>query len=213
MWQPVDTEFYCRRHPVAIAALGDVGHDAVFARALLEELGAVVHLHLIGTPGDFLKVLSRGSGAAPYLVISAHGEPTGIRFGEYAEGIDTSMLEDGILTPERIAETVDLPGCVVVNESCFGGEAALAEAFMRGGLGAYIGTVEPDPDACAWPLFLAHFFYELFHRRRTEREARRISAPDVESGALTRAAWRRAASYDDETRLFVYYDQEGLHRA
>jgi hypothetical protein len=196
MWKPVDTEFFCRRRPVEVVAAGDAGSEPQFVRALLEELGAVVQMHLIGTPADFLKVLGQGPGAAPYLVICAHGDDNGFRLGEYAEGIDTSMLAGGILPFGCIAEIVDLPGVVVVNTACSGGEPAAAEAFMKGGVRAYVGNTAPDPHASAWPVFLAQFFYELFHRGLTELEA-----------------WRRAASYDDETRLFVFYDERGPHHA
>ncbi len=196
MRQPIDTQFYAGRRPVAIDALGGAGQDATFARALLEQLGAVVHLHLTGTPGDFLKVLRQGADTPPYLIICAHGEPAGICFGEFVPEVDTSMLKDGIMPLKCIAGNINLPGVVLINTGCSAGEAPAAEAFMRGGLKAYIGTVEPNPDGKAWPLFLAQFFYELFHKGRTEREA-----------------WQRAASYDEEARLFVYYDKDGLHRA
>jgi hypothetical protein len=66
---------------------------------------------------------------------------------------------------------------------------------MAGGLKAYIGTIEPDPEARAVPLFLMHFFYDLFRRQCSEREA-----------------WERAASYDDDSHLFVFWDEEGCHR-
>ena len=196
MRQPVDAQFHAKRHPVAIADLDGAGRDSAFIRALVEQLGAVVHLHLIGTPEDFLKVLRQGADAPPHLIICAHGEPAGIRFGEFVPEVYTSMLKDGVMPFECIAENVDLPGVVVINTGCSAGEAPAAKAFMRGGLKAYIGTVEPNPDGKAWPLFLASFFYELFRRSCTEREA-----------------WERAASYDEGTRLFAYHDEGGPHRA
>lgn len=195
MWEPVDTRFLHKRHAVGIVALGAVGNDPVMARALLENLGAVVLLHLPGTPKDFLKVLRQGPDAAPYLIVCAHGDDNGIVFGDYAPGIDTSMLREGRMPPERVAQNINLPGCVVINDACFGGEEAMAKAFMSGGLKAYVGTVAPIPHFTASPLFLAHFFYALFRDGRSERDA-----------------WEHAASYDADSRLFVYYDEEGCHR-
>jgi len=65
---------------------------------------------------------------------------------------------------------------------------------MCGGLKAYIGAVD-DVDGDAIPLFVAHFFHHL---------------PRVEH--CERRAWRHAASYDEESRLFALYDREGCHR-
>jgi hypothetical protein len=67
--------------------------------------------------------------------------------------------------------------------------------LIAGGLRAYIGTVEPDPNATAIALFATRFFYELFRHGRSVREA-----------------WERAAAYDDDTKLFVLYDETGCHR-
>lgn len=194
MWRPVDADFYAERRPVEVVNLRGTGGEVAFVRSLLEELGAAVQLHLPGTPGDFLKVIGQGEAAAPWMVVCAHGDAGGIVFGEFIPKIDTSMLKDGVMPPECIAGNVDLPGVVVVNTCCSGGEPAMAEAFMRGGLKAYVGTAGPDPEGAAWPVFLAQFFYEVFHKGRTEREA-----------------WKRAASYDDDTRLFVCCDEEGRH--
>jgi hypothetical protein len=196
LWRPIDTEFFGRKHPVEIACIGDAG-EANRLRALLEGSGAVVLCHWIGTPDDFLKVISQGTKVAPYLIVSAHGDDNGIVFGEYAEGIgiDVSMLKEESMPPESIKKHISLPGCVVLNLACSAGEPPMAEAFMHGGLKAYIGTVEPDPQATAHALFVMHFFYSLFAKGRSVREA-----------------WEHAAAYDEESRLFVLYDEEGCHR-
>ena len=195
MWQPVDTQFFATYHPVEVAEFGAVSPDGSFTRSLLEQLRAVVFLHSIGTPGDFLKVLSQGESAAPYLVICCHGDDNGLVFGEYIPSIDTSMLIEGSMPPECIAAHIKLPGCVVINTACAAGEARMAEAFMKGGLKAYIGTVEPVPQSEAEPLFIAHFFYKLFRTGCSEREA-----------------WEHAASYDADSRQYVFWDAEGCHR-
>ena len=64
---------------------------------------------------------------------------------------------------------------------------------MKSRLKAYVGAVEEVP-FYAEPLFLAHFFYQLFHAGCSEREA-----------------WERAASYDANSRVYVFYDEEGCH--
>ncbi len=140
-------------------------------------------------------MISQGEVAAPYLVVLAHGDERGLVFGEFADYIDTGMLVDGCMPPECIAEHIDLPGCVVLNDACGAGEVSMAEAFMRGGLKGYVGSVEPIPDGTAGVMFIAHFFYKLWRTGCTEREA-----------------WERAASYDADSALYVYWDAEGCHR-
>lgn len=194
MWTPIDTEFYAPRHPVDIVAVGE-SQEALLLRASLESLGAVVHLSLPGTPSDFLKVLARGTRGSPYLIVSCHGDEGGIVFGEYAQSIDTSTLTNGLMPPERIAREADLPGCVVLNTGCFGGEKPMAAAFMRGGLNAYLGAQSPGPHGSAVPVFAMLFFYEVLQHRRSVWDS-----------------WRRAASYDAETSRFVLYDERGPHR-
>jgi hypothetical protein len=194
MWKPVDTEFFAPRTPVEIVDCGGVGDLGGLARDLIEELGGTAHLHLCGTPGDFLKVISQGEQAAPYLIVIVHGDDKGLVFGEYADFIDTSMLVEGRMPPECIATHINLPGRVVFNDACGAGEEPMAEAFMAGGLKAYIGSVEPIPDGTAGIMFIAHFFYKLWRGKCSEREA-----------------WEQAASYDKDSRLYVFWDQDGCH--
>jgi hypothetical protein len=64
-------------------------------RSILESLGAVVTLHLIGTPEEFLSVIAQGSAAATYTILCAHGDEHGLIFGEFGDDIDASTLEEG----------------------------------------------------------------------------------------------------------------------
>jgi len=194
MWKPVDTEFFAPRTPVEIVDCGGVGSLGRLARDLIEELGGTAHLHLCGTPGDFLKVIAQGERAAPYLIITAHGDDNGLVFGEYADSIDTSMLVEGSMPPECVAKHIDLPGRVVFNDACRAGEPPMAQAFMAGGLKGYIGSREPTPHGTAGIMFIAHFFYKLWREKCSEREA-----------------WEQAASYDKDSRLYVYWDADGGH--
>lgn len=194
MWNPVDTEFFVPRTPVEIVDCGGRGSLGRLARDLIEELGGTAHLHLCGTPGDFLKVISQGEQAAPYLIIIAHGDDNGLVFGEYADFIDTSMLVKGSMPPECIAKQINLPGRVVFNDACMAGEPPMAQAFMAGGLKAYIGSREPAPDGAAGMMFIAHFFHKLWRGKCSVREA-----------------WEQAASYDKDSRLYTYWDADGSH--
>lgn len=195
MWKPVDTEFYAPRTPVEIVSVGwGVGEGGTLVRGLIEGLGGTAHLHLCGTPGDFLKVISQGEAAAPYLIILAHGNDDGLVFGEYTDFIDTSMLVKGSMPPECIAKHVNLPGRVVFNDACMAGEPPMAQAFMAGGLKAYIGSREPDPNGSAGIVFITHFLYKLWRAKCSGRDA-----------------WEQAAAYDKDSGLYVYWDADGGH--
>jgi len=194
MWKPIDTGFFAPRLPVEIVDFG-AGGEGELLRSILESLNCVVLCHWPGTPGDFLQVISQGESCAPYLIVCGHGDDGNLTFGEYADFIDTAMLADGNLPPECLRQHVHLPGCTVINTCCSGGVRPLAEAFMQGGLKAYIGAVD-DVDGDAVPLFVSHFFHQLPRVRHSVRRA-----------------WRHAASYDEESRLFALYDRGGCHRA
>ncbi len=192
-WQPIDTQFAVGRLPVGVVALA-ADPDPPIIRSLLEGMGAAVHFYQPGTPGDFIKVLRMETDVPPYLIISGHGDDTGIIFGEYAAGIDTSMLHSGRLPAEQVARHVRLPGCVVIGLFCGSGEPAMAEAFLEGQLEAYIGMVDPNADFLTIVLFVAHFFYQILRHQ-----------------SPSRGAWEQAASYDAWSRVFVYRDRALRH--
>ncbi|WP_052807213.1 hypothetical protein [Risungbinella massiliensis] len=192
MWNPVDTRFFAKKLPVAIAAIDD-GSEANYIRTLLEQLNVVTLLHAIGTPNDFLQVISQEETAPPYLIISAHGDEGGLIFGEYIEEIDASSLQDGIMRPSVIAETICLPGTVVINTACSAGVKEAGEAFMNGEIQAYIAADE-DITGETTSLFLMHYFHRVL------------------KGDSVEEAWEHAASYDEESRLYRLYLRDGIYR-
>lgn len=131
----VESRFYFPRRPVSVVDIGDAG-EALLIRAILENLGAVVTLHLPGTPGDFLLTLA-DSTSPEHIIICGHGRETGFHFGDYGEDIDVSMLRAGQLPPEAIARHIDLPGRIVISTACKTGAPGMAAAFLGGGLTAY----------------------------------------------------------------------------
>ncbi|MDP6125453.1 MAG: hypothetical protein QGH20_06840 [Candidatus Latescibacteria bacterium] len=158
---------------------------------------ALVYVYRTDTPGDFLKVLADQEMMAEYLLVCCHGDddPRGIVFGEFATSIDTIMLDGGNLPPDVIAARINLPDRIVVNTGCGCGQEPMAEAFLKGGLKAYIGAVDALEGSSAI-MFAISFFYTLFT-----------------SGCSPKDAWRKAASFDEETALFAYYDSMGVcHR-
>ncbi len=193
MWTPVDTRFDDKKLPVAIAHV-DRGEQAIMLRHLLEELGAIVLLHGISTPGDFTKVISQGDDAPPFLIIASHGDENGLVFGEYIPRIDVSMLVEGSMPSSYIAQQVRLPGTFVINVSCYGGQPSMSQAFLSGGARGYIGT-DPNPPTSNHALFIASFFLSVIRRKRSAQEA-----------------WKLAAGYDEHSRSYLYYDEHGMQR-
>ncbi len=193
MWTPVDTRFDDKKVPVSIAHV-DRGEHSIMLRHLLEELGAVVLLHGISTPGDFTKVISQVEEAPPFLIVSTHGDENGLVFGGYIPSIDVSMLVEGSMPPSYIAQQVKLPGTVVINLGCGGGQQSMAQAFLAGGARGYIGT-DPNPPTSNHALFVAHFFLSIIRRKRS-----------------VEASWRVAAGYDEHSRSYLYYDANGRQR-
>lgn len=182
----IDQEFYVPREPVSVVAVGDSG-EALLIRAILENLGAVVSLHLPGTPDDFLRVLGQGETASRVLVICGHGDDNGFVFGTFAVGIDTSSLIAGSMPAAAIASRVDLPGSIVVSTACSTGSRAFGEAFILGGTAAYIAP-DGQPDGADVVLFAHQLLHQLLVRK-----------------APPQAALNHARNCDEANKMFTGY--------
>ena len=193
MWNPVDTEFFGPKTPVGIACVHnpDTAH---LLRNVVEGFWTVTHYYDVGCPADFLKVIALEETAPPYLVIAGHGGDHGIEFGDYIDTIDTSSLIGEDMPASSIAKHVRLPGTVILNITCEGGSPEMAKAFLAGGAQGYIGT-DPNPLAIEHPLFMAHFFHSISRKKLSPCQA-----------------WQKAASYDDQSRRYMYFDKEGRRR-
>lgn len=187
MFRPIESEFYVPLLPISIVQVSGGGE---FLRAMLESLRCVVTLHRPGTPGDFLKVMDLGENTPRYLIICGHGAEDGLYFGEYIPEIDTSMLRNECLPAASIQETVNLLGCTVISATCYGGQPPMAEAFLAGGVKAYIGSPEA-PDGMAMNVFLINFFFAV-----------------MEKGLSDEDAWRQAAAATDHADIWHlrYFD-------
>ncbi|OCP17822.1 MULTISPECIES: hypothetical protein [unclassified Ensifer] len=183
----IDQKFMFPRVPVAVVDIGDA-LEALLIRATLESLGAVVTLHLPGTPQDFLTLIGAGDLVHQYVVICGHGDDNGFVFGEYCEGIDTSMLVEDSMPPSVIAEHARLDGKVILSTACETGGRVFGDAFVgRGRAALYVGP-DGSPEGADAPLFVHCFFHALLARRQTP-----VAALD------------RARGYDEAAKMFVGY--------
>lgn len=199
MTQPIDTQFFVPRLSVSIAALNNSDLEANAIRALLEALGCVVTIHWIGTPEDFLKVLSQGQTAPPYLLIAGHGdEENGFYFGEYAPFIDTSMLREQHLPAEAIAPVVNLPGCAVISSACWSGIEALGRAFTNGGnIKAYIGC-RSAPRGEDMIVFLVNFFHNIMRKKLSDHEAWQKAVNATDDPEISQISFFHANGVEDQ---------------
>ena len=185
-FQPAGTRFFAPRAPVEILSMGSDA-EATMLRAVLESLNAVVLMHHPGTPGDILTVLDRPRSEPSLLILSGHGDDDGFIIQEVAEGIgvDLSMLvRPDRLPPQALAGRVHLPGWTVLSTGCVTGSPAMVDVFRNAGVAAYIA---PDdyPDGSDAVLFTIHVFHALIVRKASVEDA-----------------WRRAASYGGDSRMF-----------
>ena len=182
----IDASFFVPRPPVAIVAVGDSG-EALLLRAVLENLGAAVTLHLPGVPADVVACLAQGPPSPAHLIISGHGDDNGFVLGEFGPGIDASALVDGSLPAFALRGNVDLPGTVVVSTACETGTPAFADVFLTGGAACYIAPVG-YPEGSAVPLFVHALFHDLLRRGSSVevavRRARQALAPDEATFSL-----------------------------
>jgi hypothetical protein len=106
---------------------------------------------------------------------------------ELAPEVAAEQPYDGVLTATQLREFAKLSSSLVINTGCTLGRSDFASAFLDAGCSFYIGgNGYLDGDASL--LYLSLFFYEHVCRHHS-----------VEESHL------KAASYDEETRLFQIF--------
>lgn len=164
-----DEQYYHPRTSASVIAIGD-GHEALLIRSVLESLGAVVLLHLIGTPEDFLLTLEHTRQDPKFVVICGHGDANGLVFGDYANEVDTSPLIDGSLPATAIAARACLPEAVVLSTACLSGNRRFGQAFLDAGAAAYVAPAD-YPDGADIALFVHLFFHAVIQRKQRVEDA------------------------------------------
>jgi hypothetical protein len=144
---------------VALVALEDIG-EALLLRALLENLGADVHLRPIGKPSDFTKAFNSFGSGADLALISAHGDRGGFIFPEMAPGVDTLVPPGDRLDAALLAEHVRSVPAIVVSTACNTGTDAFAQAFRSAGAHTYIAPAD-YPEGAAVPILLGLAFHRV----------------------------------------------------
>jgi len=173
-------------------------------RGALELFRLRVHLYHLVQKRNVIEFLGGHIPESQYVVVAAHGcdppEGLGVTFVRVVDKVDGKwQCEDYRLSPPDIEKQVHLPGRTVLALGCCAGRKPIADAFLRAGCRAYVGsTTYVDQDSCA--MFAIAFFYHLLSH---ERE------PNVRHS--DRDAWRKAAAFDparEGTGCFQYYGHE-----
>jgi len=172
--------------------------DKGILRNVLEEQGFKVHDNLGTLPGEISYNRGEIPHGSPYIVLNVKSKPLGkgksgrgVLLGNPNDYIPevAKLYRSGILHPRDLGKLTDLRGKVVL---CLGGGLgtyAMANAAIKAGAVAYIGTTATRPAGNgAWILFIRHFFFETWKLRAPVKEA-----------------WERANAINRETRKFQLF--------
>ena len=89
MWTPVETQFYAKTGIHWDKCIGDFQHYTI--QTFAEELNLAVRFYRMGTPGDFLKVITSNLNCPLHYYLA----PTEMRWDCLVYGgLITSMLKD-----------------------------------------------------------------------------------------------------------------------
>lgn len=177
---------------ITLAAGPNSELESFALRAALENFGAKVDMHWIGRPNDLIHLLSgRNRGEIDYLLLSFHGEEGAFIMPELGEDVyEDEEPRDTAFRADEIKQYAFLKGIHVISTGCTLGEKNLADAFLDAGATSYTA---PDDyiDGNAAFIFVLTMLYELMNNTKT-----------------VRAAFDRARSIDEETKLFQLYMQK-----
>lgn len=174
---------------ILIVNISGTGNEAEALRQTLENMNYFVCLKNVGRPRDFTDVLA---GKLPFdpdcIIISCHGHDGKIIMPELEDSLYEIDEPMGDFSSEEINRFIDISGKVIINLGCTTGSKALADAFSANNI--YIaprGYIEGN----AALFFTISFFYQLTSRKC-----------DITQAYLS------AKETDDETRLFLLYQNE-----
>ncbi|MBD3860541.1 delta-aminolevulinic acid dehydratase [Bacillus sp. 28A-2] len=176
---------------ITLAAGPNSELESFALRAALENFGVKVDMHWIGRPNDLINVLSgRNRRETDYLLLSFHGEEGAFLMPELGQDVYEEEEPKGeAFGADEIKQYASLKGVHVISTGCTLGEKKLADAFLASGAMSYTA---PDDyiDGNAAFIFVLTMLYERINNAKT-----------------VRAAFDRARSIDEETKLFQLYMQ------
>jgi len=141
------------QEPLSLVVVSYSDLEAIALRSILEYFNYRVEIHWIGSRPQFLEVLQGNIPTFHYIVLSCHGDETGI----LVPGQES-------VSSENLSQSVKLPGKIVLGLGCLTGTKPIANAFLKGGCEAYIAPTDFIEGNAAL-LFAIHLFYFLADKR------------------------------------------------
>lgn len=170
---------------VAIVCGPDCDMETQALRASLEYFGARVFMYWIGTPTDYIDVLS-GKDLFPdtdLVILNFHGDEGSFVMPELGEDVYEEGEPKGDFGPAEIRSFANLGGRTVIGNGCDLGNEELAQAFLDGGCGIYIGPND-YPYGNSTLMFVTRFCYELIQNKRSIHEAYELARATDEDTAM-----------------------------
>ncbi len=137
------------QEPISMVLVSYTDGEAMTLRNVLECFNYRVEIHRVGSRPQFLELLRGNIPTFRQVLLSCHGE----------EGSFVIPYQNPLSAVE-LAQTVCLPGHIVVSLGCMTGTEALACAFLDGGCEAYVAPTG-GVEANAALLFAIHLYYFL----------------------------------------------------
>ena len=137
------------QEPLSLVAVSFSDLEAIALRSVLEYFNYRIEIHWVGSRPQFLEILNGNIPTFHYLILSCHGDETGILV-PYQESVPAMDL----------AKTVKLPGKIILNLGCNTGIEPIVRAFLKGGCEAYIAPSDYVEGNAAM-LFSIHLLYFL----------------------------------------------------
>lgn len=139
-------------------------------------------LHYIGQPLHLIDWLEHAQELGDWIFLAAHGDETGIHFGEdFADFIDTSMLKEGYFPYALFFKLGKFEGKTLFNSACASATKEVNAQFIAQKNFAYVGY-DGYPDGDADILIYHKLFYELCHGAPLDEAIRRTHTicPDAQ---------------------------------
>ncbi|MEK7474412.1 MAG: hypothetical protein AAB152_02155 [Candidatus Coatesbacteria bacterium] len=158
----------------------------LFVRDMVEQWGMKVNHLPCRSPRELRDRLGGKGITAPIVLLESHGSSDKVGQAAIVAGASEDKSKRYLMGPGEVRRYMNLPGRVFVAGGCGLGAPELAEAFLRRGLRAYLGSSDGGG---LWHTFLLSFFYELAVNRATVTQAwARAKAPNA---ALYPRGWKR----------------------
>jgi hypothetical protein len=170
----------------------DTGCGASAIRGALEGFNIQTRMHYIGNAKHLVSLLGSRDYLHKTIILSCHGDQGHMVLPELAQELERTMPYKKRLTSSDLLEFLNLKGHTVINTGCGLGHSEFAASFLAKGSENYIGATDYIEGNAAL-MFVIAFCYFYFSE-----------------GITIDAAFNKAYSLDNETKLFKLWKKDNL---